>query len=523
MLQHIGRYRILREIGRETLAAVYLARDPESGQQVAVKVLVENFTAAPDFEPRFLAEMQAVKALEHPYLAPVLDYGREGEQYFIVTRYLPGGSLAGRLEGQPLLLAEVVPIAQRLAEALDAAHTAGLVHGNINPGNVLYDLHERSFLADLGLNHLLAPSAGPELSGSPNYMSPEQVEGVPFDGRADVYALGVLLFQMLTGELPFAAESAFQLLRQHVEQPVPQLSEAALARLVLPPEFNQVLARALAKNPDARYPTAGVLAEAVRSRFVMQAGAPAASALPGTAVAAAALRPPGAANVPPAAGGLPTEAPPAAAAALPAAALPPAMPPVVGELVREGEPPAARGLALPVILALGGGALVLLLLVLLSRSFIVGLFNSSTETPTPAATSTASQPPIRTSTAPAVTLSPAIAVTASLTATVTKTTRATASQTTTRLPTATPRPTQSATASSTRLPAFTATVTALPPTDTAETPTATSTATLQPQPPPASNISPAPTATPSRTATITLTPSDTPTASPTAAPLFTPQ
>src|SRR5205085_9554529 len=164
---------------------VYLARDPSSGQQVAVKVLAENFTSAPDFEARFQTEMQALKALDHPGLVKLVDFGREGTQYFVVGRYLPGGMLADRLEGRPLLLAEVVPILKRLADALDAAHTAGIVHGNLSPANVLFDLGQRSYLADLGLSHLIAPTAGPALSGAPEYMSPEHAQGGAADGRSD--------------------------------------------------------------------------------------------------------------------------------------------------------------------------------------------------------------------------------------------------------------------------------------------------------------------------------------------------
>jgi serine/threonine protein kinase len=267
--QSIGRYRILRELGRGATATVYLARDPGSGRQVAVKILAPAFTAAPDFADRFEQTLKALVALEHPYLLSPHDYGRDEEQFFVVMRYLPGGTLADRMDGRPMLLAEVVPLLQRLAEALDAAHTAHLLHGDIHPADVLFDLHERAVLADLGLAQLLDPVAGPSPTGTAAYMSPEQIAGQPIDGRADVYALGIVLFEMLTGRQPYSGATPQELLRQHLEQPVPQLSAAALAHLVLPLEFNQVIARALAKNRDYRYPTAGVLAEAVRTTFLM--------------------------------------------------------------------------------------------------------------------------------------------------------------------------------------------------------------------------------------------------------------
>jgi serine/threonine protein kinase len=268
-LQNIGRYRILRELGRGATATVYLARDPGSGRQVAVKILSAAYTAAPDFPDRFEQTLAALAGLDHPYLVMPQDHGRDADQYFVVMRYLPGGTLADRMDGRPMLLAEVVPILQRLSEALDAAHTAHLLHGDLHPADVLFDLRERAFLSDLGLAQLLDPVAGPSPIGTAAYMSPEQIAGQPIDGRADVYALGIMLFEMLTGRQPFAGPAPQDLLRQHLEQPVPQLSSAALAHLVLPLEFNLVIARALAKNRDYRYPTAGVLAEAVRTMFLM--------------------------------------------------------------------------------------------------------------------------------------------------------------------------------------------------------------------------------------------------------------
>lgn len=289
-VQKIGRYRLLRELGRGSAAVVYQGRDPDSGKQVAIKVFYANVIAAEGFGARFAQLLPALAALEHPSLVPLVDYGQEGGEdaeaevaYFLVQRYMPGGTLAERMDGRPMLLAEVVPILQRLAEALDAAHTARLLHGDVNPAHVMFDLHNRAFLADLGLEMLLtaAPAGGtlplPGMpaarpTGTPAYLSPEQITGLPLDGRADVYALGVMVFEMLTGRQPYVADRTGDLLLQHLEAPVPQLSEAQLARLVLPSEFNHVLARALAKSRDARYPTAGILAEAMRAMFLMAPG-----------------------------------------------------------------------------------------------------------------------------------------------------------------------------------------------------------------------------------------------------------
>jgi serine/threonine-protein kinase len=504
-IQSFGRYRILRELGRGTLATVYLARDPSSGQQVAVKVLAENITSAPDFDERFQAELQKLKALDHPGLVKLVDYGREGSQYFIVGRYLPGGSLADRLEGRPLLLAEVVPILKRLADALDAAHTAGIVHGNLSPANVLFDLQQRSYLADLGLSHLIAPAAGPELSGAPEYMSPEQAQGGAIDGRSDVYSLGAILYEMLTGRQPFSAESAFQLLRQHVEQPVPQLSDEALARLVLPADFNQVLARAMAKNPDERYPTAGVLAEAVRSRFVM---APTESDAAEAAAPRAILAGVPAGSPPPA------QPPPPAGSAAAFAAPEGGAIPVVGELVREPEPAGVRAMAVPLMLGIGVIVLVLLLWAILRLPGISGLLRGQTATPTATLFEVATLTP-----APSRTSAPTATKAATAAARPSATTRASVVPSATTRPSATPSrttaPTATQTATSTRTQRPQPTRTPIPSaTDTAEPSTATSTTTNAPPPPPAPTNTPVPTVAP------TLPPTASPT-SPT--PTLTPQ
>ena len=475
--QNIGRYRILRELGRGATGTVYLARDPGSGRQVAVKVLAAAFTTAADFDERFQREVKELAAFDHPYLVGVQDYGREGEQYFVVMRYMPGGTLADRMDARPMLLAEVVPILQRLAEALDAAHTAHLVHGDVNPANVLFDLHERAFLADLGLAHLLDPSTGPSPTGTPAYTSPEQVAGQPLDGRADVYALGVMLFEMLTGRQPFSAATPDELLQKHVEQPLPQLSAAALSQLVLPLEFNLVIARALAKNRDYRYPTAGVLAEAIRTMFLM---APADSSAAATSSVEPAAAPPAPLPAPPpaprpapiesqaAAQPEPEPAPeapgaqealvvPAAAATFAGDSTPP---PSLDEFVREPEAAPANRIS-PVRLGLGAIGLIIVLLAIWRwpdiRVFLIPPTATATATATatiaPTATPSDTPSPMPSATASATpsltpTPQPTLTPTPSATDTATVTPSPSDTPTATATPTATRRPT---------LPAFTAT------------------------------------------------------------------
>jgi serine/threonine-protein kinase len=557
----IGRYRVLRELGRGSGAVVYQGRDPDSGKQVAIKVLFGRVTGGEGFAERFDETLRALRRLEHPYLVPVLNYGIEQDEeasdevaYYVVSQYMPGGTLAERIDGRPLLLSEVVPILQRLAEALDAAHSAGLLHGGLNPEQVLFDIRNRAYLTDVGLRGLLRPAAVqgtlPGMPsalppGTPAYLSPEQILNDPLDNRADVYALGVMLFEMLTGRQPFQAETTEGLLQMHLEAPVPVLSETALARLVLPPAFNHVMERALAKNRDERYPTAGILSEAVRTTFLM---APAEMPDPPSEPAAAA-------EVVPKLEAAPIEAqaeletttpedatvevaavdagaqgegeePPGPQEALPAEAEPPPPPPPrplpilpdpenLTEMVREPEP-AARA-PLPWREWAGAGIVLLLVVLALWRwRDIRAIFISPSPTPTVTATST----PPPSATVPAViTAVPTRTVVPSPTTAPTASDTPTATRTRTRTPTRAPTLTVTATLTLTRaptLPPFTATSTT---TATNVPPTATPTDTEPPPPPPPSETpepppseTPVPpSATPTPTTTRTPTPTPTPT------------
>lgn len=264
------------------MAMVYLARDPAFERQVAIKVLPPQFTGDPHFRSRFEREAKVIAGLEHPYIVPVYDYGEEGGQPFLVMRFMPGGTLADRIAGQPMKLEQVTPIIQRLAEAIDAVHRHGIVHCDLKPSNVLFDVEGRAFLSDFGIARLLTPgrtSTGAALIGTPAYMSPEQCSGaVVVDGRSDVYALGLILYEMFTGHHPFgdADVSTSEILKRQVAEPPPPLD---VDKLGLPAETNSILAWALAKQPEARYATAGMLA---RSLNALQAeAAPVSPSKPG--------------------------------------------------------------------------------------------------------------------------------------------------------------------------------------------------------------------------------------------------
>ena len=261
----IGRYRIEKELGQGGMSVVYLARDPYMKRRVAIKILPRHYAAENGFLLRFQREAQVIASLEHPAIVPVHDFGEHDGQPYIVMRYMPGGSLADRLKRGPLGLAEAARILDRLAPALDEAHAQGIIHRDLKPGNILFDQCDRAYLCDFGLVKFSEISATPLTSsggvvGTPAYMSPEQARGVStLDGRTDVYSLGVILYEMLTGDKPYHADTPMGLAMKHVLEPVPRILER---RPDLPPDCEAVITRALAKEREGRFPTATALAAA---------------------------------------------------------------------------------------------------------------------------------------------------------------------------------------------------------------------------------------------------------------------
>jgi serine/threonine protein kinase len=261
----IGRYQIEQELGRGGMAVVFLARDPLMNRRVAVKVLPRQFTYDESFLQRFQREARVIATLEHPAIVPVYDFGEHDGQPYLVMRYMPGGSLSDRLEKGPLPLPEAAAILNHLAPALDEAHARGMVHRDLKPANVLFDHRRRPYLCDFGIVKLsegsaTALTATGGVVGTPAYMSPEQVRGdVELDGRTDVYSLGVILYEMLTGDKPYHADTPMGLAMKHVLEPVPRILER---RPDLPPDCEAVITRALAKEREGRFPTATALAAA---------------------------------------------------------------------------------------------------------------------------------------------------------------------------------------------------------------------------------------------------------------------
>lgn len=264
--QTFGRYEIIEELGRGGMAVVYLAHDPYVKRQVAIKVISQQFSADPEFQQRFQHEAEFIARLEHGTIVPIYDFGYKNEQSFIVMRYMRGGTLERPLTNGPLGIANIVPIVERIASALDAAQGHNIVHRDLKPANILFDDKQQAFLSDFGVAK--ATQSPTDLTnaqtmlGTVAYMSPEMIAGKEVDGRSDIYALGVILYYMLTGELPFVRETAVATIMAHLNDPVPSVRHH-LSRSRAP--WDDVLQKALAKEPDERYPTAGDLARDVGS------------------------------------------------------------------------------------------------------------------------------------------------------------------------------------------------------------------------------------------------------------------
>ncbi len=260
--KNIGRYEVIEELGRGGMATVYRAYDPRFEREVAIKVLPPAFLHDPQFRARFEREAKTIALLEHHAIAPVYDFGDQDGQPFIVMRLMAGGDLSGKLKSSAIPLPEIAEITKRLASALDVAHSKGIIHRDLKPGNVLFDAYNNAFLSDFGIARLTSSSTltGSAIIGTPSYMSPEQVQGdKKISGYSDQYSLGILLYQMLTGNIPYKAETPAKVMMMHILNPVPNILDD---KPDLPPAIHQVISKTLSKDPDERYPTCRSMATA---------------------------------------------------------------------------------------------------------------------------------------------------------------------------------------------------------------------------------------------------------------------
>jgi len=267
-MQYIANYEILEELGRGGFATVYQARDTRLGRVVALKVLHPGYGEKSEVTQRFLNEARQVAQLQHPNIVPVFDVGEDQGQLYLAMAYLPGGSLLQRLEGTPLPVDMVLQIVEQVAAALTYAHKKHLIHRDVKPANILFDEENRALLVDFGLVKSLVESGltadGTRL-GTPAYMAPEQSgEGGDLGPATDIYALGVVAYEMLTGHVPFDADTPIAVLHAHVHHPPPdpwQLNPH------LDTDMAEVLLRVLAKDPHARYAQAVAFARALNKAW----------------------------------------------------------------------------------------------------------------------------------------------------------------------------------------------------------------------------------------------------------------
>ncbi len=267
--EQIGPYKIKKELGRGGFAIVYLASHPTLPRDVAVKIMTDKRWQDEISRKRFQREAEAIAELDHHAIVQVYDYGvyddgvdDDGNQKikpYIVMQYMADGTLGNRLRNGSLSLTETCAIVSRLAEALDKAHTKRIIHRDIKPSNVLIK-DNLPYLTDFGIAYILEQTGLTKtdgMIGSQPYMAPEQWRAEELGRHTDVYQLGVMLFEILTEQLPFLGPSSVAFMYQHIEAPIPS---ACAINSDLPSDCDRVLKKAMAKKPSERYATAGELA-----------------------------------------------------------------------------------------------------------------------------------------------------------------------------------------------------------------------------------------------------------------------
>jgi serine/threonine-protein kinase len=281
MFDAIGDYKILDRIGAGGMGEVYRARDTRLGRTVAIKVMAPTLAGDRDRRERILAEARTAAALSHPNIAALYEIGEDQGRLFLVFEFVPGESLTTAISGRPLNPRRAIDLAVQLADALADAHAAGIVHRDIKSGTIIVTPRGNAKILDFGLATWTAGGANRERAslemrgsatgvgsvlGTAAYMSPEQALGEPLDHRTDVFSLGIVLFEMLTGTLPFPGTTTAALALQIVQAPAPAPSAVNGA---VPRELDAIVSKALAKSPDQRYASAATMAADLRAVAAM--------------------------------------------------------------------------------------------------------------------------------------------------------------------------------------------------------------------------------------------------------------
>ena len=266
--KQLGEYKIIEQVGRGATSDVYKAFQPNLNRYVGIKVLSSFVSDKDAFRKRFTREARAVAQLDHPNILPVYSFDQQDNQVYLVMRYVDTGSLADTLaemNGKPMSLDRALKILEQVGSALSHAHNLGIIHRDVKPGNILLGPNNWVLLTDFGLVKILEDSTTITQSGvgvgTPNYMAPEQVRGDPVDARADVYALGAMLYQIITGQVPFEGESGIAVALKHLnEAPKPP----RMVNPDLPLAVDQVILKALTKDRELRYQSVDELVAAFR-------------------------------------------------------------------------------------------------------------------------------------------------------------------------------------------------------------------------------------------------------------------
>ena len=264
-----GRYQIQSLIGQGGMASVYKAYDPNLRRAVAIKVIHPHLPNNPEFFRRFEEEATAVARLRHPNIVQMYDFNHDGDLYYMVMEFVMGETLQTRLKRlntskRRLTIKEVITFTAEICDAAYYAHQRGMIHRDIKPANIMLDVDGNAILMDFGIARIVGASqhtATGAVLGTAMYMSPEQIQGLQTDARADIYSIGIMLFEMLSGKPPFEADSAMTLMMMHLNDPLPDLHEL---QPDTSPELLAITIIALAKNRDDRYQSASEFANALR-------------------------------------------------------------------------------------------------------------------------------------------------------------------------------------------------------------------------------------------------------------------
>jgi eukaryotic-like serine/threonine-protein kinase len=270
--QQLGGYELLKWLGEGAHVNAYLAREESTNQLVVIKILKSQLAETGEFLDRFHMEAQAALELNHPNLVKVIAYNQQDDILYLVEEVMEKGSLLdifNQNPGQPLPLDVVTRTVEQIGAVLDYAHGQGIIHRDVKPENILFDANGNAHLSDLGITKTMNPEAARTRSdlefGNPNYMSPEAWQGKPADARTDIYALGIIVYEMLTGQLPFNSTMSMGLAYVHLMHLMARPTALTKLRPDLSPKLESVVEKAIEKDPNKRYQSAGEFAAQFKS------------------------------------------------------------------------------------------------------------------------------------------------------------------------------------------------------------------------------------------------------------------